>query len=106
MPPSESGFALHPRASEELDRIYAHTFQVWGEAQADRYVSGLLSALDTAFDQRSTWRVFTTKAGTPIPFIRYEHHYMFFTTDDARIHVLAILHERMDFDGRLARILA
>ena len=105
MLPGEGGFALHARAAEELDRIYSHTVELWGEAQADRYVSGLLSTLESAISQRSTWRTFTTTAGAPIQFIRYEHHYLFFKAEDARLYVLAILHERMDFDGRLARIL-
>ena len=83
-------------ASLRLDDIYRYTRDRWGEAQADRYITGMFEA----FDQIETRGV----ASRPIPaefgidgfFFRYEHHFVYWCRlSNGDIGIATILHERM-----------
>lgn len=83
-------------ASLRLDDIYRYTRDRWGEAQADRYITGMFEA----FQRIETHGV----ASKPIPaefgvegfFFRCEHHFVYWRRlSDGDIGIVAILHERM-----------
>lgn len=83
-------------ASLRLDDIYRYTRDRWGEAQADRYITGMFEA----FERIEAHGV----ASKPIPaefavegfFFRYEHHFVYWRRlSDGDIGIVAILHERM-----------
>ena len=83
-------------ASHRLDDIYRYTRERWGEAQADRYVTGLFDA----FARIGTHGVISR----PIPaefrvdgyVFRYEKHFVYWRRlSNGDIGVVTILHERM-----------
>lgn len=83
-------------ASLRLDDIYRYTRERWGEAQADRYISGMFEA----FERIETRGV----ASRPIPaefdvegfFLRYEHHFVYWRRlSNGDVGIVTILHERM-----------
>ena len=83
-------------ASRRLDEIYRYTRDHWGEAQAERYITGLFAA----FEQIETRGVLSK----PVPaefevegyFFRYERHFVYWRTlSNGDIGIVTILHERM-----------
>ncbi|HRO12139.1 type II toxin-antitoxin system RelE/ParE family toxin [Amaricoccus sp.] len=87
---------IQEAASLRLDDIYLYTCDRWGEAQADRYITGMFEAFER-IDARGV-------ASKPIPaefgvegfFFRYEHHFVYWRRlSDGDIGIVAILHERM-----------
>lgn len=83
-------------ASHRLDDIYRYTREQWGEAQAERYLTGLFEA----FGRIAAHGV----ASLPIPaafgvdgfFFRHEHHFVYWRRlSNGDIGIVTILHERM-----------
>lgn len=83
-------------ASLRLDDIYRYTRDRWGEAQAERYITGMFEA----FERIEAHGI----VSTPVPaefgvegfFFRYEHHYVYWRRlSGGDIGIVAILHERM-----------
>jgi len=84
-------------ASHRLDAIYRYTRDRWGEAQADRYITGMFEA----FERIETHGV----VSRPIPIafevdgymFRYEKHVVYWRRlPDGHIGIVTILHERMN----------
>jgi toxin ParE1/3/4 len=86
---------LAPRAKADLTDIYAYTRQSWGVAQADSY----LGALEEAFARLCE----NPEIGKARPDIRegyrclnVEKHLIFYKINNLEIHILGVLHARMD----------
>lgn len=93
---------IQQAASWRLDDIFRYTSERWGEAQAERYITGLFDA----FDQVATHGV----ASCPVPaelgvkgfFFRYKHHFVYWRyLSDGDIGIVTVLHERMHQIDRL-----
>ncbi len=87
---------IQEAASLRLDDIYRYTRDRWGEAQADRYITGIFEA----FERIDTHGVLSK----PIPaafevegyFFRYEKHFVYWRRlSNGDIGIVTILHERM-----------
>jgi toxin ParE1/3/4 len=91
-----------PAARERLLGIWEYTADTWGEEQADKYVEGLVAALNDLMKNRDLWRSAKEKRFSGVFYSRYRHHYIFFKslTDDS-LGVITILHESMDVPNRL-----
>ena len=83
-------------ASHRLDDIYRFTRDRWGEAQADRYVTGLFDAFARIETHGVTSRPIPAEFGVDGSVFRYERHLVYWrrlSTGD--IGIVTILHERM-----------
>ncbi len=87
---------IQEAASLRLDDIYRYTRDRWGEAQADRYITGIFEA----FERIDTHGILSK----PIPaafevegyFFRYEKHFVYWRRlSNGDIGIVTILHERM-----------
>lgn len=87
---------IQEAASLRLDDIYRYTRDRWGEAQADRYITGMFEA----FERIDTHGILSK----PIPaafevegyFFRYEKHFVYWRRlSNGDIGIVTILHERM-----------
>jgi len=93
---------IYQAAKERILEIWDYTEQTWGEDQADKYVRGLVEAINTAQSRRHQWRQVMDEALSGVFFIRYQHHYLFFRElSDGTLGVISILHENMDIPTRL-----
>lgn len=89
-------------AKERILEIWDYTERIWGEEQADRYVRGLVEAINVAHGRRHQWRRVLDEALSDVFFIRYQHHYVFFRVlSDEALGVISILHENMNIPSRL-----
>ena len=83
-------------ASLRLDDIYRYTRDRWGEAQADRYITGMFEAFERIEAHGVASKAIPAEFGVEGFFFRYEHHFVYWRRlSDGDIGIVAILHERM-----------
>lgn len=93
---------IHPAARERLIEIWNYTERTWGEEQADRYVRGLVDAVDRAREARHSWHPVHDESLAGVFFVRHESHFLFFREfPDGTLGVISILHGMMDVPSRL-----
>ncbi len=91
-----------PAARVRMLEIWDYTEKKWGEDQADRYVQGLVAAINDLQGKPRRWRPVRDDALAGVFFFRYRHHYIFFRElSRATLGVINILHENMDFPSHL-----
>jgi toxin ParE1/3/4 len=69
---------IYQAAKERILEIWDYTERTWGEEQADKYVRGLVDAINAAEGKRHQWRRVADESLSGVYFIRYQHHYLFF----------------------------
>lgn len=91
-----SGFRVQRAAGNRLDEIYAHTRNKWGEAQADRYITGLFARFAAIAAREFPWRAIPAEFEVSGFVCKYERHYIYWKllADDS-VGIVTILHERM-----------
>jgi toxin ParE1/3/4 len=83
-------------ASHRLDAIYRYTRDRWGEAQAERYVTGLFEAFDQIESHGVLSRPIPAAFGVDGYVFRYERHFVYWRRlANGDIGIVTILHERM-----------
>lgn len=83
-------------ASLRLDDIYRYTRDLWGEVQADRYITGMFEAFERIEAHGVAAKPIPAEFGVEGFFFRYEHHFVYWRRlSDGDIGIVAILHERM-----------
>lgn len=93
---------IQQAASHRLDDIYSHTRDRWGEAQADRYVTGLFDAFARIETHGVTSRPIPAAFGVDGHVVRYERRLVYWRRlSNGDIGVVTVLHERMHRIGRL-----
>ena len=95
-------YKLSKKAEKDLSGIWRYTLDTWSKEQADKYVTGLLTALEDISNAPAS-------VGRPYEHVRagyrkylWGKHVIFYTIrDDGSVFISRILHERMDFDRHL-----
>lgn len=91
-----AGVRISEAAGRRLDEIYAYTREIWGQAQAERYVRDLFARFDDIAARRVAWRSIPAEFGLTGFYTRHEHHYIYWRLlSDGAVGVVTILHERM-----------
>lgn len=83
-------------ASSRLDEIYRYTRDRWGEAQAERYVTGIFNAFEQIEDRHILSKPVPAEFEVGGYFFRHERHLIYWRRlDNEDIGIVTILHERM-----------
>ena len=103
-----ANYLFYPPANEAQDAIWQYTVDQWGEEQAEKYIIGLHTHLQTLADKQKPWRPLPSGSLVPsdldmkVYFSKYERHHIFFRTlSKGGIGIMSILHERSDIPVRL-----
>lgn len=89
-------------ASHRLDEIYRYTRERWGEAQADRYITGLFETFERLESHETMSRPVPAVFGVDGYVLRYERHFVYWRRlGNGDIGIVTILHERMHQIDRL-----
>lgn len=100
-------FADVIHADRQLDEIYEYNAQHWGEAQADRYIEGLLHYFSDVVAKNIVWRAVPAELGVDGYFEKCAHHVVYWRVlDSADVGFVAILHERMHQIERIQEIIS
>lgn len=87
---------VQERASSRLDEIYRYTVSEWGEAQAERYITGLFESFDRIDTHGVISRPVPAEFGVEGFFYRFEKHFVYWKRlANGDIGIVTILHERM-----------
>ena len=87
---------IQQAASHRLDDIYRYTRDLWGEAQAERYVTGLFEAFAVIDTHGVTSRPIPAEFGVDGYVFRYRKHLVYWRRlSNGDVGVVTILHERM-----------
>lgn len=92
---------LSERAAIDLGRIFEHSFDTFGLAQADRYSAGLFERLDIICENPDIGRLFYSQATLKVRRVLAGSHHIYYTLSKTEIIVGRILHTRMDTDNVL-----
>lgn len=89
-------FKVQSAAGHRLDEIYLYTREIWGEAQADKYIRGLFDRFTAIAERRFPWRPVPAEFGVDGFMCRYEHHLIYWKLlADGTVGIVTVLHERM-----------
>jgi toxin ParE1/3/4 len=70
-------FRVQRIAGDRLDDIYSYTREQWGEAQAERYLTGLFARFDAIAAQTFPWKPIAAEFGVSGFVCRYERHFIY-----------------------------
>ena len=97
-----TSFRVQDGAGHRLDQIYAYTRDVWGEAQAERYIRGLFERFEAIASRRLAWRPIPAEFGVDGYVCRYEKHFIYWKLlSDGDVGIVTVLRERMHQLDRL-----
>jgi toxin ParE1/3/4 len=91
---------ISPLAERDLIGIWQYTFGQWGEAQADHYLAELDEGIQrlTNNPELGASRA-DVRAGYRVLFIK--RHAIYYKVASTVIHIIRVLHVRMDAEGHL-----
>lgn len=88
---------ITPRAKADLQDIWTYTLEIWGEAQADKYIGELF--------ERFEWLAEQPQLGKHRPDVENGYHcfgqgrhLVFYLIRDTAIDIIGVPHESMDID--------
>ena len=91
---------LSPLAAADIEAIWDYSATTWDDAQAERYVTRLRSAIEGLATH--------PRLGRPCDEVRPGYrklsvgsHLLFYRTNDTGIEIIRILHQKMDVDDYL-----
>jgi len=97
-------FRVQSAAAHRIDEIYDYTVEVWGEAQAERYIRGLFDRFEAIAARRFPWRPIPAAFGVDGYVCRYEQHLIYWKVlADGHVGIVTVLHERMHRIDRFRR---
>ena len=96
-----SKFVLTNKALEDLSRIWDYTFEVWSEAQADKYYYMIIDSCVELGNRNAVGKIYP-EIHNEILGYKIGHHIIFYRhIKGDKIEVTRILHSRMDLKSRL-----
>lgn len=93
-------YVLSRLAQTDLDDIWEFTAKTWNVDQAEVYVSKMRQAIDQLVTGQKLSRS-ADDIGPGYRKLRVKSHFIFFRVEGDTLHVVRILHERMDFRSHL-----
>lgn len=84
-----------------MDEIYRHTRERRGQAQANRYITGLFAAFERIDSHGVASKPVPAEFGVEGFYFRYERHFVYWRRlSGGEIGIVTVLHERMHQIGR------
>ena len=87
---------LRPRAEADLDDIWGYTVDIWSEAQAVDYLSGMDAALKLLAEFPEMARL-RREFAPPIRIHPYRKHLIIYSADDGFIDVVRVVHAQANW---------
>lgn len=96
-----ASYYLTKKAIEDISKIWEYTFEIWSEHQAETYYLLLINTCQTIANNPMNGKHYT-ELGDDIFGIRVGKHIIFYRNiSSIEIHVLRVLHERMDLKNKI-----
>lgn len=99
-------YTLSKIAAEQLTAIYDYSLEKWGEAQATKYLNGLIGIFFRIAEGKSVSRRIEPMFNVNGFVTRYEKHFIYWKIlKNGNLGIFAILHQQQNQGDRLAETL-
>ena len=93
-------YRIRKSAVEDLNKIWEYTYKKWSKVQADRYHSLIISEIEYITENETTGKdISHIKEDYFITYVK--SHMIFFKRQEGIVHVIRILHQKMDIESNL-----
>lgn len=93
-------YRIRLSAAKDLEGIWKYTLENWSKEQADRYHNLIINEIQYVANNKAAGKnISHIKEGyyvTPV-----KSHQVYFIREDDMVHVIRILHQRMDIESNL-----
>ena len=96
-----ANYILTNKAVEDLSKIWDYTFEVWSEAQADRYYFMLLDSCQELADEKVVGKNYPDIMPAVAGFKVGLHIIFYRKLKGNKIEIARVLHSRMDLKNRM-----
>ena len=94
-------YELSEAAQQSVDDLFNYTLDVWGEAQARKYLGDLFSLFEAIACGDEAGRLIQPEYGVVGRYVRVGKHFIYWHWDRDDLLIAEILHERMNKGDRL-----
>ena len=94
-------YVLTNKALEDLSKIWNYTFEVWSEAQADKYYFMIIDSCEELGNRKVVGKVYPEIHKQILGYKIGQHIIFYRHMKGGKIEVARILHSRMDLKSRL-----
>lgn len=93
-------YRIRLTAVKDLEAIWKYTFRKWSKDQADRYHGLIINEIEYIADNKSVGKdMGHVKEGYYVTYVK--SHMIFFKRQKGIVHVIRILHQKMDIESNL-----
>jgi toxin ParE1/3/4 len=96
-----ASYILTRKAVEDLSKIWDYTFEVWSEAQADKYYFMIIDSCQELADNKVSGKFYPEVQDEILGYKIGQHIIFYRHVKGDKIEVARILHSRMDLKNRL-----
>lgn len=94
-------YVLTNKALEDISKIWNYTFEVWSEAQADKYYYMIIGSCQELGDKKVVGKPYPEVHNDILGYKIGQHIIFYRQVQGDKIEVARILHSRMDLKNRL-----
>jgi len=99
-------YTLSPFAAEQVTAIYDYSLENWGEAQAKKYLNGLIGMFFRIAEGKSLSHPIKPIFKVSGFYTRYEKHFIYWKIlKNGNLGIFAVLHQQQNQGDRLAEAL-
>ena len=93
-------YRIRAAAAKDLEGIWEYTFRKWSKDQADRYHGLIISEIEYVTDNKTVGKDMShVKEEYLVTYVK--SHMIFFKRQNDIVHVIRILHQKMDIESNL-----
>jgi toxin ParE1/3/4 len=93
-------YRIRSAAVKDLEGIWEFTFRKWSKGQADRYHGLIINEIEYIANNRIVGKdIGHIKEGYYVTYVK--SHMIFFKRQKGIVHVIRILHQKMDIESHL-----
>ncbi len=96
-----ANYALSNKAVEDLTKIWAYTFEVWSENQADKYYTYLIDCCEAIAAKPSIGKSYSEITDDLFGYRANRHIIFYRQSSSKRIEIIRILQGQMDLKSKL-----
>ena len=95
-------YQLTNKAVEDLANVWDYTFELWSEAQADKYYHYLRDCFQNLAENPKPDKIYFEVTGHLLGYGSLQHIIFFRKTSQTTIGIIRVLHSKMDLKNRIS----
>lgn len=96
-----ANYVLTQKAVEDVSKIWAYTFEVWSESQADKYYLIIIGSCEELGDKKVSGKYYPEVHDEILGYKIGQHIILYKYSKSGKVEVARMLHSCMDLKNRL-----